>query len=695
METGFNPEVRAELRALYEACKTDRPLSIKRYDPGDILELEIEGVFPKVPGFAKLKIDGFVGGGFAGQVYRTELIELRLQGEGIEGLDVGNYYAVKIIKPSSSFSFFLRNFLYLLAFQGAFSPQVNPSALRAIVIWQKLIRRGASIYFGSEECVVDVYAIFFDKNLSSFGTLNEWVEGRLWKFELDDNIFNRWKFCHKESPPPDINSPEYVHKKIFMDKLVRLFNDMGAFELARQYEWWTTKSQPNVLKRVDTNSEPEKGLIAIDFFAGLALIAFLPMSPVDLKLIFKGLMRGSLVQFDRGNLKILERFCNEHGEYFKDIHPLIEELKVVDEEYRSSLLDVTHHHFRLITRPNLRRSIKKGTLTAWENLGYIDKEHKGKLDKSSLLYFLLLIVSILPITGKFILKIWGMTDYRKRWIKCFTSWNYLSRMLKAKRIERLIQWHQQGAISEERVIKTVDRPVRFLLELIFLSLLPPKWHRFIAEPSYALESIVAGAKYAYKLLTKPKFREEWLLEQVRAGEKEGTLSKEEVALITKQVKDPFIQKYLKSLAVHICTLPVTQIVSVIVALYGFFAFGKTWQESLAYAAGILAVFQVLPVSPGSLVRGFYVLFLMVKERDFKNYWLAALVSFWHYIGYLGFPIQMVAKYPALARFMAGGWARNMVGKIPIFGEKGGLVEHMVFDLFFNLPLTIRRKLKRK
>ncbi|GAI69095.1 unnamed protein product, partial [marine sediment metagenome] len=31
------------------------------------------------------------------------------------------------------------------------------------------------------------------------------------------------------------------------------------------------------------------------------------------------------------------------------------------------------------------------------------------------------------------------------------------------------------------------------------------------------------------------------------------------------VNEPFIQKYLKSLAVHICTLPVTQIVSFTVA----------------------------------------------------------------------------------------------------------------------------------
>jgi len=116
---------------------------------------------------------------------------------------------------------------------------------------------------------------------------------------------------------------------------------------------------------------------------------------------------------------------------------------------------------------------------------------------------------------------------------------------------------------------------------------------------------------------------------------------------------------------------------------------------LLYAGAILAAFQATPVSPGSLVRGTYVLYLMIKERDIKNYWIAALVSFWHYVGYLGFPIQMVAKFPALSRLMAGRWATNIVHIIPVFGERGALLEHWVFDLFFNLPISIRRMVKKK
>jgi hypothetical protein len=140
-------------------------------------------------------------------------------------------------------------------------------------------------------------------------------------------------------------------------------------------------------------------------------------------------------------------------------------------------------------------------------------------------------------------------------------------------------------------------------------------------------------------------------------------------------------------------LPVTQVVSVAVALYVMVRFGRSWGESLAYALAVLAIFQVTPISPGSIARGSYVVYLAVSERNLRNYSVAMLVSFWKYIGYLGFPLQMVRQYPALARLMAGRWAKGMANFIPVFGETGGLLEHAVFDLAFNLLLSVRQGFK--
>jgi hypothetical protein len=43
--------------------------------------------------------------------------------------------------------------------------------------------------------------------------------------------------------------------------------------------------------------------------------------------------------------------------------------------------------------------------------------------------------------------------------------------------------------------------------------------------------------------------------------------------------------------------------------------------------------------------------------------------------------------------MAGHWATEAVHVVPVFGERGALLEHSVFCLFYNRPLTIRRRMR--
>jgi hypothetical protein len=169
---------------------------------------------------------------------------------------------------------------------------------------------------------------------------------------VDDHLdqLKRWK---KSKPAEDstLGSPEYRSKYTFMTEFVELLHEVGAHEFARQYEWTTCKSQPNALKHIETNAEPAKGLIAVDFRAGLTLLPFLPMSPGDFKLIGQGLARGSLVQFDRGNLDTLEKHVNDNPEMYAslaDSGRMLDELKACEKVYRDSVPDVTHNGLRLL-----------------------------------------------------------------------------------------------------------------------------------------------------------------------------------------------------------------------------------------------------------------------------------------------------------------------------------------------------------
>ena len=694
---GLSVEVGRELQKIIDGAQLIKRYPPSRYDVGDLLNLNLIGVCPDVKGKAVFQIEKFVGGGFAGQVYRVKLIEIDSNHHtSIKSLEVGHIYAIKILIPPSQFSLMFRNFVYWLAYQGPFAAQVNFAAARVGVLWQKLIRRGAQIYFGTEDAVCDTYATFYDDNFNSFGEVNEWVSGRNWKFEIDDQIFQRKKWKKLDQIPDNgsINSPEYLAKRKFMAKLVQLLHDMGAPELARQYEWSTMKSQPNALKRIESLNGKGDGLTAIDFRAGLALLPFLPMSPADFKLIIKGLFRGNLVQFDRGNMEKLADFIDQNKEAFRDLIPAYEELLVREPQYRESLPDISHQGLKLIYKKLLRQSVKQGLVDGWKSKTLVDTERQDKLNRSSFRFIIFYLAGIIPLFGKFFRRIWGNRKYAQHIKHIFTERGYFGRTLRAKQAHALIDWHRDGRVTEQKAFKLVEKPFRFWLQRFFIGWMPPKWHRFFTDGKYAWESIKYTVTYPIHFYRDAEFRETWLLQQVEAGHEEGMLSDEEAAYIRDRVKDPFIQKYLKCVAVHVATLPITQVISVVAAIYAMIRFGQTWSEGLLYAGAVLAAFQATPISPGSLVRGTYVLYLMIKERDIKNYWIAALISFWHYIGYLGFPIQMVAKFPALSRLMAGRWATNIVHIIPVFGERGALLEHWVFDLFFNIPISLRRKFKR-
>ncbi|KPL05597.1 MAG: hypothetical protein AMJ73_00275, partial [candidate division Zixibacteria bacterium SM1_73] len=694
MGVDYSLQTIQHLENLFDSQEVLRPRRRLRYEPETELQYRIRGVFPPREGQVKFRIERFVGGGYAGQVYRVKALEVEPEGEPIIGLQVGQVYALKILVPPNGFARWFRNVMFGLAFQAPYSLQVNPDAAQAGALWQKLIRRGAWLRFGSEDAVVDILATFIDRSLGSCGEISEWVEGRIWRFEVDDNLDARRKWKVGD-PGEGLGSPEYRAKRVFMANLVNLMHDMGASELARQYEWWTLKSQPNALKRIASDPEPTQGLVGVDFRAGLALLPFLPQCPADFKLILQGVKRGRLVQFDKGDIEKLENFVEEQADAFAGMEGAVEELKAVDQAYRDSLLDITNHHLKLLTSPRLRASIIKGFVKSWNLRKIIDDKWCEKLLQSRFLALVYWILGLIPFLGNFFRRLGGHAVYRQHYKQVLTSLSYYRRAFRAHVAEALIRWHRAGRISESRAEGLARQPVRCLLHLP-LSISPPKMHRFFSDRRFFLQSLDYIFARPFRLYFKAEVREEWLRDMVSQGQKEGMLTEREAANVQSQIKEPFIQKYLKSLAVHVCTLPITQIVSVIVAfIYIRMHPELSWQEASVHAGLILGFFQVIPISPGSLVRGLYVTFLVIRERNFQDYSLAFFISFFKYIGYLAFPIQMAYRYPDLARFMAGRWAIGVSHIVPVFGERGALLEHAVFDLFYNYPLTLRRRFRRR
>ncbi|HDZ21701.1 hypothetical protein LCGC14_0489970 [marine sediment metagenome] len=731
MAVEYSPQTVADLTAAFGQTGIVRPMRIGRYEAGRELTFDITGVAPARPARMRVRIERFVGGGYAGQVYRVKLLELDAPEGPISGLAVGDCYALKILLPPRASSARFRDALYAVGFQAPFSLQSNPAAARAGALWQTLIRRAARLKLGSERAVTEIHATFVDSALGSCGEISEWIDGRVWRFETDDH-FGRRRHWKVGQPRDGFGSPEYLAKRQFMADVVDLLHEMGAPELARQYEWWTCKSQPNCLKRHDGGDDPAAGLTAVDFRAGLALLPFLPMSPADVWLIAKGIGRGSLVQFDRGNLTKLKGFIEAHHEHFSDMADVVAELETAERRYRDSQIDITHNFPRLAYSPRLWGTILAGAVDSWRIRNVIDEPtadvlHKnrfaaalfgllGTLAPASLIAGLVVLVSCLfrwritaaegiagvalvtvgPAVVRLLRALMGRADVRHHYGRIVTQGLYLRKAFRAHVYEALIGWHRAGRL-DERHTERVKRHVWLYLIHRPLSVLPAGLHRFLTDGRYVLGVLHFILIRPVKLVLNADLRETWMREMLAEGLRRRIISDDEADQIDKHIPDPFVQKYLKALAVHVCTLPISQVVALIAAmiyswsmgLHFWYDFWKVWGIALAFIATV----QVVPISPGSLVRGLYVLYLVIRERNFKDYNIAVFLAFFKYIGYLAFPIQMANRYPVLSRFMAGHWATGAARMVPVFGEHGALLEHGVFDLFFNYSLTLRRRIR--
>ncbi|MHC4075019.1 MAG: hypothetical protein ACYSRZ_01210, partial [Planctomycetota bacterium] len=492
MAVEYSIEVCRKLEETFRQAGLSRPMRISRYDAGAELTFDITDIEQANSAQVRLKVERFVGGGFAGQVYKVRILSINAENTPVESLKPGGFYAMKILIPPSGFSLFFRNMLYWLGFQGPFQLQVNPAATRAGALWQKFIRQAAKIRFGDEKTVADIYATFVDRGLGSCGELSEWINGRTWQLEVDDrmDLLKRWRKGGTVNAQ-QLGSAEYREKLLFMREFVRLLHEMGAYEFARQYEWTTCKSQPNCLKPIDGESEPTTALTAVDFRAGLALLPFLPMSPGDFKLIIKGIMRGSLVQFDRGSLDKLKLFINKHSEgfgYMPRLDRMLGELKANEDIYRNSVLDITHNHIRLFYSRPLWATILGSAVTGWKTRNLIDQRWESKLRGNGLLTILFFVMGLVPFLGKFIRRLWARPDWREHYAKILTSSVYFKLAVRAKIAEKVILWHRAGRIDAACSLAISESFGKLLVHLPF-SLLPAGLHKFLTDFRYAKERL--------------------------------------------------------------------------------------------------------------------------------------------------------------------------------------------------------------
>ena len=110
MAVEYSTEVCKALIEKFKALDLYRPMRIEQYDPGDELVYNVTSLTDGKKAQVRLTIEKFVGGGFAGQVYKVKVSQIDYQGSSIGGLSIGGVYAMKILIPPSKGSALFRNY---------------------------------------------------------------------------------------------------------------------------------------------------------------------------------------------------------------------------------------------------------------------------------------------------------------------------------------------------------------------------------------------------------------------------------------------------------------------------------------------------------------------------------------------------------------------------------------------------------
>jgi hypothetical protein len=652
------------------------------YFVGEIVEAKIHTLDGNILGTERFSIEASPGSGFAGQVYRA-IPERGIIYTPSQENKEKEQVAIKVLRPQSKWKEAFRDLLFKLSYQTTFAPRLREEALRSTLIWQELFRVATTIELGTNSAVVKPYGYYWDPEVESFAGVHEWANSRGSRYEVDDKIVLR--LLGKTNDHPD---SEMRRKRIFMNDLVRVCQEIGAVGLARQYEWYTFVSQANVL----TRNEKTNGLsefVAVDCQPGLAVPFFLPLSPVHARIIFDGLKRGVFAHFDEVDFTKLDSYLAMHTESFRPVDGLIQRLKEDDERYRNGLPNLWNVRTRILSDRALRGKVKEATIRDWRKLNKVSEKEEQRLREGSGRFLQYLVLDNLPVIGQPLMRLLGNERYRQHLSNALRSSDYLSEVIEAGKAHDLLEWEGRR-VTTERAIDLASSTTKYVFDKLLLSWQPNGIHRLATDPE-------ARRELARKLLIQPvrliidrKFREEWFRNIVNYQLERGIVKPEQAEELVKQVGEKRMQGFIRDLGFSVGTEAAAKTLYLILAAYGL-----STKDFLP-----LGIAALSPISPSGILREAYVLpqFVseiprIIKNKDIKLFisrGLGSVLAPWRVFGNLFAPLEMYTYYNNMSLLLGDYYVSKMVDAVPVFGGEGKLLEYWAFNLTYNLPLSIRR-----
>lgn len=429
----------------------------------------------------------------------------------------------------------------------------------------------------------------------------------------------------------------FGQKTQVLTKLSELAKEMGMEDMSRQFQKWTLVSPANVLQRDGGN------FVAVDMTPGLCIR--IPLSPYDLGVFWRDIKKGEWGKrhFLGLNTEQLRNFLIKNE--FDDLRPLFKTIESMPQTFAGN------------TFANL-----------WRRRDFITEEERKILEEKERWPVYFALAKYLPIL-----------ELSRKSNRDLLRESWASQLSRERKISE--EWRKRIAESDSWLMRYLfwEEPKRIGKEVI---------DKLIVAPV----KIIAGDR---------KFIRGWL----------ETLDCHPAVFEERSFKQVEAENDIRDMVATIVLEPLLKIASV------------SFLAGLDFRLGALAAMIEIPLvplpfpSPAGICRAGYLLVRSVldlpavaktqesvkeKLKVATSYFLKRLVLSFAVslktFGNLVLPIKLYASHPdettAIARYVVD----KTVGKIPIFGEKSGVLQQYVFDLCFNLPRSfleaVGKELKR-
>ena len=457
------------------------------YDAGDRVQAQVKDAEGREYA-TEFEIEGYCGGGFAGQVYRAHCVATA-GGSVIAGQVV----ALKFFSPRSGMRRLFRDILYRLCFLTPFAYQFNEDSVRAGLPLTRLLQIACRATMGSARPINEFYGTFWDAHVGAFAEVNEWVSGGVTEPVPDDQILLRSAHNRRTrrairrgtACEADLLKPrdEMSQKRRFMAQLCALCGELGLDDLLRQVYWWTGASQPNVLTRRDgTAPVGEPDFVWVDRRPGLPGLL---LSVGDLALLARALVRGSIPPFDRIDYRKLRAWpkAPDRGEW----EELVDRLEAIDRRYRRTQVDWSTHHLRVLSDRRLHRDIAAGVTDYWHRSGRVDTKTRDRLERSSARFTGHVLLSLIPLVGRRLQKWIGNEAYRRHVSRFVREGAYRRDYFDHQRTGAVKVWVLDGRTTERRAGKCLDSFPCYFADRILCGWMPGAWQRFFTDWGYQFD----------------------------------------------------------------------------------------------------------------------------------------------------------------------------------------------------------------